>query len=584
GDQAGAAPQRLDAGDVLGGEDEVDALAAAPAGEVFEEAHGLVGDRVAGFEEDLELVHDGDDPGPVPVRVGFAELFEFGGLVCLGGLGAAAQLGFEVTQEREPELAVVVDVDADEADVREPGGVLAAGGEAGEGDALFEVEEVERELVGMVGGGEGGDPGVEEVGLARAGGAADERVGRVVAQDDAGGVAGGAFPEGDVEPGRRARGPQPVGEQVDEPGRFPAGAVLLGEGLGGGGDGPGGRGRVEPDGGARQAGVGGGGEAGQAVEVVVGLVVDDDAGDAGADAGATGTGELGAPGGGRGGDAGVGQDGDAPGFGASAGGGGEVGEAGVVACEDVGVDAADVLDERVERLAQAGGADEGEQPGLAEWREPGQGAAEALGVVDVEADGPGGDGAEGAQQQPGQGLGRVGGEAQVVAVEEGDEGGQGRFLLGGAAVDGADAQERGGAFGERGVGDPAVPGRAGGDRRGEARGGGDRGGGGADLLALPGFEGGGAALVDGAALGPFALGLGGGGLGGLPGGSGRGGGALGQEPRFAAGGAQFLGHGGHQSSAPAAHRRPFPSGVRWGRRGSRWSAAAGAGPRAAMST
>nr|BFF27968.1 hypothetical protein GCM10025732_59330 [Glycomyces mayteni] len=111
--------------------------------------------------------------------VGGAELFELGGLVGLRGLGAAAQLVLEVAQEREAELAVVVDVDADEAHVREPGGVAAPGGEAREGDALFEVEEVQRELVGAVFGGEPGDPRVQEVGLAGAGGPADECVGRL---------------------------------------------------------------------------------------------------------------------------------------------------------------------------------------------------------------------------------------------------------------------------------------------------------------------------------------------------------------------------------------------------------------------
>ena len=65
----------------------------------------------------------------------------------LAACGAAAHLVGEVLQQREPELAVVVDVDADQPRVRQPASGPPAGRELGERHALLEVEQVERQLV-----------------------------------------------------------------------------------------------------------------------------------------------------------------------------------------------------------------------------------------------------------------------------------------------------------------------------------------------------------------------------------------------------------------------------------------------------
>ena len=108
-------------------------------------------------EQDLELVDHRDDPRPAPVRVGGAQLLELGHLVRLGGLGPAAHLLGEELQQRQPELAVGVDVDADQPRVRQPGRVAAAGRELGERHALLEVEQVELQLVRGVAGGERAD-------------------------------------------------------------------------------------------------------------------------------------------------------------------------------------------------------------------------------------------------------------------------------------------------------------------------------------------------------------------------------------------------------------------------------------------
>ncbi len=83
GDQPGPPPQRLNAGHVLGGEDQVDALRASAPGEVLEQCDGLVGDRVPAVQQHLELVDHRDDPRPVPARVLGAQLGELAGVVAL---------------------------------------------------------------------------------------------------------------------------------------------------------------------------------------------------------------------------------------------------------------------------------------------------------------------------------------------------------------------------------------------------------------------------------------------------------------------------------------------------------------------
>ena len=92
GDQRRPAPQRLDAGDVLAGQHQVDALRAAAPGQVLQQVDRLGGDRVPAGEQHLELVDHGDDPRPVPVRVLGAQLGQVGHLVPLGRVGPAAQL------------------------------------------------------------------------------------------------------------------------------------------------------------------------------------------------------------------------------------------------------------------------------------------------------------------------------------------------------------------------------------------------------------------------------------------------------------------------------------------------------------
>ena len=181
-DQPGAAPQRLDAGDVLRGEHQVDALRAAAPGEVLQQRHRLGGHRVAAAEQHLELVDHRDDAGPVPARILGAQLGELGRLVPLGRLGPAPQLLGEVAQQRQAELPVVVDVHADQPHVRQPARVARARREPGERHALLEVEQVQRQLVGGVAGAQRRQPGVDQVGLAGAGRPADQRVRRVVAE------------------------------------------------------------------------------------------------------------------------------------------------------------------------------------------------------------------------------------------------------------------------------------------------------------------------------------------------------------------------------------------------------------------
>ena len=111
-------PEGLDPGHVLAGQDEVDALAAAPPGEVFEQLDGLVGDGVLLTEKELELVDDRDDARPRTRHARRAQLLQLGDLVLLGHLGAMAHLRGEVLQQRQPELTVSVDVDTDEPRVR----------------------------------------------------------------------------------------------------------------------------------------------------------------------------------------------------------------------------------------------------------------------------------------------------------------------------------------------------------------------------------------------------------------------------------------------------------------------------------
>ena len=66
--------------------------------------------------------------GQRPSRVLGAQLGQLGHLVRLGRLGPAAHLVGEEPQQRQPELAVGVDVDADQPGVRQPAAVAAGPG------------------------------------------------------------------------------------------------------------------------------------------------------------------------------------------------------------------------------------------------------------------------------------------------------------------------------------------------------------------------------------------------------------------------------------------------------------------------
>ena len=95
---AATAPERLDAGHVLAGQHEVDALRAAAARDVLEQGLRRLGDGVALGEEVLELVDHGDDPRPLTLRVDVAQVLQLGDLVLLGFGGPAAHLVGEELQ------------------------------------------------------------------------------------------------------------------------------------------------------------------------------------------------------------------------------------------------------------------------------------------------------------------------------------------------------------------------------------------------------------------------------------------------------------------------------------------------------
>ena len=176
------APEPLDAGHVLAGQHEVDALRPAASRHVLQQLGRLRGHLVALAEQVLELVDHRDDPRPVAGRVLGAQLLQLGDLVLLGGVRAAAHLVGEERQQCHAELAVGVDVHADQPGVRQPARVLAARRELRERHAFLEVQQVQLQLVRRVPRGEAAEHGVEEVRLAGAARPADQRVRRGVAE------------------------------------------------------------------------------------------------------------------------------------------------------------------------------------------------------------------------------------------------------------------------------------------------------------------------------------------------------------------------------------------------------------------
>ena len=96
----------------------MDALGAPTPREVLQQRGGHARHRVAFGEQVLELVDHGDDPGPVPVRVLLTEFRDVGDLELLGRGRTTAQLVGEEPQQRQPELAVGVDVHAHQTGVR----------------------------------------------------------------------------------------------------------------------------------------------------------------------------------------------------------------------------------------------------------------------------------------------------------------------------------------------------------------------------------------------------------------------------------------------------------------------------------
>ena len=125
--------------------------------------------------------------GQVPCGSAVAQLLELGDLVGLGRLGPLPHHLGEVLQQRQPELPVGVDVDTDQAGVRQP--AFAAGGELGERHTLLEVEQVELQLVRRVAGGQRADHGQQQVRLAGPARAADQHVRGHVGEQQFPGVA-----------------------------------------------------------------------------------------------------------------------------------------------------------------------------------------------------------------------------------------------------------------------------------------------------------------------------------------------------------------------------------------------------------
>ena len=130
-----------------------------------------VGGAVGAGQQHLELVDHADDPRQ---RLALAQIGEPGDAGLLVGDRAAAHLGVELAQHGQAVLPV--GLDTDRAGVRQPGAVALGRHELGERDALFEVEQVERHLVGAVAGGQAVEHVDQEGGLAGAGPTADHPV------------------------------------------------------------------------------------------------------------------------------------------------------------------------------------------------------------------------------------------------------------------------------------------------------------------------------------------------------------------------------------------------------------------------
>ena len=105
GDQRRPAPQRLDAGHVLAGEHEVDALRPAAPGQILQQVTASAATASRPAEQHLELVDHRDDPRPAPARVLGPQLGQLGDLVPLRRArpaGAARRPGTAAAPARTP--------------------------------------------------------------------------------------------------------------------------------------------------------------------------------------------------------------------------------------------------------------------------------------------------------------------------------------------------------------------------------------------------------------------------------------------------------------------------------------------------
>ena len=171
--QVGVGPDVVvdDAARALGGQHEVDAERSAPLGDV-DDAGDELGHLLL---QEGELVEDDEQVGGRGGEVLALEVDEVLGAVLAQDLLPAAQLGVERDERPVGEVGVEVGEEAD--GVGELDAVL-------ERRAALVVDEHERELVGGVRRREGGDVALQQLALARAGGAGGQAVGAVAPQVD----------------------------------------------------------------------------------------------------------------------------------------------------------------------------------------------------------------------------------------------------------------------------------------------------------------------------------------------------------------------------------------------------------------
>ena len=179
---AGRAPERLDAGDVLAGQHEVDALRAAAPGDVLQQHGGRLGHRVVLGEQVLELVDHGDDPRPAAAggsRPRARSSSSLRHLVPPWPPSARRRISSERNCSRaSPNSRSVLMLTPTSLACGSQVGPVRPGRELGERHALLEVEQVELQLVRAVPGGQRADHREQQVGLARPARAADQRVRR----------------------------------------------------------------------------------------------------------------------------------------------------------------------------------------------------------------------------------------------------------------------------------------------------------------------------------------------------------------------------------------------------------------------